>query len=177
MSVLIIFQSTLPAGGATLPGDTFDINTSNFNPRSPQGERLKRATLDKKLPRFQSTLPAGERLSVLSCLAPAQRHFNPRSPQGERLMTSIAYKFAKKISIHAPRRGSDYADVYAAPDTLTFQSTLPAGGATALRSSMSTSLKFQSTLPAGGATWVLSFHVLAMFYFNPRSPQGERLKW
>ena len=54
-----IFQSTLPAGGAT---DHFFHHTrrkQNFNPRSPRGERQQGYTYYKGQRQFQSTLPAG----------------------------------------------------------------------------------------------------------------------
>ena len=79
------------------------------------------------------------------------RYFNPRSPHGER--------HCKPIS----RRG-----------IVTFQSTLPARGATSLRFTTSShTIKFQSTLPARGATTWQYAHTRKK-YFNPRSPHGER---
>ena len=56
---VIRFQSTLPAGGAT-SGKTFTQDqVTNFNPRSPRGERLLATGLVGKRLKFQSTLPAG----------------------------------------------------------------------------------------------------------------------
>ena len=124
------FQSTLPAGGATLRFFT----------------RLCNWVL------FQSTLPAGGATS-----------------SGTRCVPLVC------ISIHAPRGGSDWAGrrcrrsgLYFNPRSPrgerpfqwsqtslfgTFQSTLPAGGATTGEVIKVASLyKFQSTLPAGGAT-------------------------
>ena len=53
-----LFQSTLPARGAT----TCWLRQSNllqyFNPRSPHGERLKQFAGDNSSNKFQSTLPA-----------------------------------------------------------------------------------------------------------------------
>ena len=56
------------------------------------------------------------------------------------------------ISIHAPRTGSDSAapTTYKAPST--FQSTLPARGATRVILRLPNGEVFQSTLPARGAT-------------------------
>ena len=65
---------------------------------------------------------------VLPCV-PAVRHFNPRSPHGERQRTRT-------------RRSSSW----------TFQSTLPARGATQRRALLKYEQAFQSTLPARGAT-------------------------
>ena len=56
------------------------------------------------------------------------------------------------ISIHAPREGSDLAQDNPAAKNTTFQSTLPARGATKRGNSMFHALSFQSTLPARGAT-------------------------
>ena len=81
---------------------------------------------------------------------------------------------------------------------LSFQSTLPAGGATSggqhrddrrqisihaprggsddnLYQAQSEFVRFQSTLPAGGATPRPKIHIQKNHDFNPRSPRGERL--
>ena len=54
-----LFQSTLPAGGATSTQVAHWLTSLNFNPRSPQGERLAVLLLVPQIIRFQSTLPAG----------------------------------------------------------------------------------------------------------------------
>ena len=56
------------------------------------------------------------------------------------------------ISTHAPRAGSDGSGVSGRVDT--------AG--------------FQPTLPVRGATWTCTIPSRRAFYFNPRSPYGER---
>ena len=56
------------------------------------------------------------------------------------------------ISIHAPRTGSDLQGLRTAFARRTFQSTLPARGATVPDGWMAYSTGFQSTLPARGAT-------------------------
>ena len=102
-----------------------------FNPRSPHGERRAYHT---------------------TCDRVAD-HFNPRSPHGERRQARREEARRRKISIHAPRTGSD-ADA-------------------ALR--MAAAMQFQSTLPARGATVSLCVRAQAEDDFNPRSPHGERL--
>ena len=53
-----LFQSTLPARGATASASRATRRSSHFNPRSPHGERHQQtATGADRLP-FQSTLPA-----------------------------------------------------------------------------------------------------------------------
>ena len=102
-----LFQSTLPARGATIPLSAASQSMRNFNPRSPHGERRLRWTVENtRLEKFQSTLPArGATVALLSgrnsnqfqstlpargathitsSIANRPRNFNPRSPHGER---------------------------------------------------------------------------------------------
>lgn len=58
--------------------------TIDFNPRSPYGERP-----------IPSSPPS------------VRSYFNPRSPQGGATITNFKYHAFVRISIHAPRRGSD----------------------------------------------------------------------
>ena len=79
-----LFQSTLPAWGATPCRRSSRTTSTNFNPRSPRGER---------------------RRSAMSMRG--RWNFNPRSPRGER-PSALEYLGADlDISIHAPRVGSD----------------------------------------------------------------------
>ena len=125
----MLFQSTLPVGGATFIGievkcpgkisihaprggsdfkpERMFIYGNDFNPRSPWGERRRDFSLPIRERRFQSTLPVGG--------ATAE-------------MQERAAKL--QISIHAPRGGSDSSDTGKSVVNLGFQSTLPVGGAT-----------------------------------------------
>ena len=106
---------------------------------------------------------------------PDDGDFNPRSPHGERRPPSMWTQMATSISIHAPRTGSDSKPARSGGIGLSFQSTLPARGATVMRCTRTPRAKsFQSTLPARGATTFASQRVQAASYFNPRSPHGER---
>ena len=58
----------------------------------------------------------------------------------------------RKISIHAPRTGSDALRRASSARSRSFQSTLPARGATGLSPGKMEDTIFQSTLPARGAT-------------------------
>ena len=124
---------------------------SDFNPRSPHGERQDIAHEKTAPTLFQSTLPArgatqvhgrDSHLGRISIHAPRTgsditaagqsamgNHFNPRSPHGERRLT-----LARMLAL------------------LTFQSTLPARGATPPTCKKTEKKLFQSTLPARGAT-------------------------
>ena len=123
------FQSTLPARGATTRRTLTPIITSNFNPRSPHGERLygylgtipvyisihaprtgsdicqlladyDRPTISIHAPRTGSDLMALLQRRRLT-------YFNPRSPHGERRSERRPVHDSQAISIHAPRTGSD----------------------------------------------------------------------
>ena len=67
-------------------------------------------------------------------------------------MQYITNAQSSSISIHAPREGSDHAAYAAHPTRTTFQSTLPARGATRSCGPRAPRSAFQSTLPARGAT-------------------------
>ena len=194
----LIFQSTLPARGATVRHLTKKLDTWHFNPRSPHGERQRWRTYFTLPIGFQSTLPARGAtdvqalLSAFLCIsihAPRtgsdQRgirrvrrcdDFNPRSPHGERrglLLRLLQFRpfqstlpargatiFSSrltnlcKISIHAPRTGSDLRRCPRA--------SLPPN--------------FNPRSPHGERRFTSSTSVFR-HDFNPRSPHGERLAW
>ena len=81
------FQSTLPVGGATLYAVSPITFPSNFNPRSPWGERRMVTIQDAAAFLFQSTLPVGG------------------ATQNEKDL-----EWHQRISIHAPRGGSDMSE-------------------------------------------------------------------
>jgi hypothetical protein len=124
-----------------------------FNPRSPWGERppgngylSSSEKVSIHAPRGGSDLIYGAFLAlrpIVSIHAPrggsdfsasAMRYcgscFNPRSPWGERHRVYVACGRGTTVSIHAPRGGSDPSLSYALKGAITFQSTLPVGGAT-----------------------------------------------
>ena len=78
------FQSTLLLGGATNHPILRSLPFSDFNPRSPCGERLCKAGGKGICAQFQSTLP-------LRGATPGK----------------MTYKVVRDISIHAPLAGSD----------------------------------------------------------------------
>ncbi len=128
-SACSIFQSTLPGWGATSTLSSFVICTSDFNPRSPDGERpILEACLGQGKINFNPRSPDGERHCCWCSVLP-RSHFNPRSPDGER-----------------PTRPTRCRRRW------TFQSTLPGWGATVTSPSSSSTTVFQSTLPGWGAT-------------------------
>jgi len=149
--MILLFQSTLPAKGATplagLPGAACAVSIHApregsdvvhlrgapplecFNPRSPRRER-------------HDFSDGCNDLVIVSIHAPREGSDDP----------DITNPEADSVSIHAPREGSDIVQSKTATDITVFQSTLPAKGATPVFGFHQFSFTFQSTLPAKGAT-------------------------
>ena len=102
----MVFQSTLPAGGATKE-DAIQKFAEKISIHAPRrGERQISEPTRLPSASFQSTLPAGGATFVWYNEKERISYFNPRSPQGERHAV-VRHIFVYRISIHAPRRGSD----------------------------------------------------------------------
>ena len=81
---VVLFQSTLPVGGATIRGIILDTVFVDFNPRSPWGERPALAFAPDAPEEISIHAPrGGSDTSVVHMFIPIL-HFNPRSPWGER---------------------------------------------------------------------------------------------
>ncbi len=124
---------------------------TNFNPRSPRGERRDTRSLDNTYNRFQSTLPA-RGATYIWFFALEKLQFQSTLPARGATKKGKRTLYIIHISIHAPREGSDSALVNHASGANTFQSTLPARGATGTETERGDN----------------------GFDFNPRSPRGER---
>ncbi len=171
-----LFQSTLPAGGAT-KGDRFCekknryfnprsprgerrsiaqpvvTNPYDFNPRSPRGERPWCSGMKTRRRKFQSTLPAGGATTLAVMSTSPRKNFNPRSPRGERRYNYDPTGHIQFISIHAPRGGSDCFQTAMISLVTWISIHAPRGGSDKKYGDLSRGTgKFQSTLPAGGAT-------------------------
>ena len=149
------------------------FQATDFNPRSPYGERpcfmvlfSQRAGFQSTLPlrgathtshhpcwdaKFQSTLPLRGATGGKMGLTPPHRNFNPRSPYGERPDDPADSDAPRKISIHAPLTGSDPNTIRERATEGNFNPRSPYG-----------------ERPAGGGRRPASLD------FNPRSPYGER---
>ena len=129
----------------------YNAGQTNFNPRSPHGERREAAAALRRGAEFQSTLPA--RGATLGARRHGRRphNFNPRSPHGERPP-------AVSRNTH-PRK---------------FQSTLPARGATRASSVAAVAAGISTHAPRTGSDRRVLPCVPAVRHFNPRSPHGER---
>ena len=132
---------------------SFTFARPNFNPRSPHGERPFSDSPLSHAVTFQSTLPARGATSgsVVSHIHPV--YFNPRSPHGERPLRRGLLEAGAEISIHAPRTGSD--QTYREDVQMTFEISIHA--------------------PRMGSDYAPRKISLRSNDFNPRSPHGERL--
>ena len=169
------FQSTLPARGATCLIRILVSWIFHFNPRSPRGERQNEVLLNMVNFKFQSTLPARGATTPDH----ADNHYKqisihaPREGSDDLLL--VDYPAFASISIHAPREGSDAGLRKQHPRTLDFNPRSPRGERQGQQRAEHTQPEFQSTLPARGATFP-GFNLRVMRTdFNPRSPRGERL--
>ena len=125
----IKFQSTLPARGATRTGisphcissisihaprtgsdedlQSTRLLADNFNPRSPHGERPALSSRANICFLFQSTLPARGATSFTRCTIPPLELFQSTLPARGATRLRIPAAGNVRISIHAPRTGSD----------------------------------------------------------------------
>ena len=166
------FQPTLPARGATIypfsvlvddiisthaPRTGSDVTVrdtvlapSDFNPRSPHGERPCWISAASSSLIFQPTLPA-------------------RGATGRGQRAGVE----RMISTHAPRTGSDAQRSLLRPSNDDFNPRSPHGERPIASATPSQMPLFQPTLPARGATTMEAIRI-APIHFNPRSPHGER---
>ena len=103
----VMFQSTLPAKGATSILHDSGIYCISFNPCSPRRERpalvvalVAVVYVSIHAPREGSDDSYAPPFSYLYC-------FNPRSPRRERPAHGLVLQRRILVSIHAPREGSD----------------------------------------------------------------------
>ena len=170
----------------------------NFYPRSPRGERPSTAGLSGwSSTNFYPRSPRGERRSGRQAGKHRPQHFYPRSPRGERPGADGLAAAYSRISIHAPREGSDQGRVVvdhvlcisihapregsdkrwvcpSAPLPRNFYPRSPRGERPRGPSLTSPLEVFLSTLPARGATTGKSSWRKPSRNFYPRSPRGER---
>ena len=86
---LFVISIHAPRGGSDSSGDRARINCTDFNPRSPWGERL---ALDRKI------------LGILD--------FNPRSPWGERLVQPWMFGHPEQFQSTLPVGGATLCPLF-----------------------------------------------------------------
>ena len=101
------FQSTLPARGATARLADVVARRKHFNPRSPHGERPACSSPRLRQHKFQSTLPARGATTSRSQSRRGWKPFQSTLPARGAIKVSGQAALRQRISIHAPRTGSD----------------------------------------------------------------------
>ena len=125
---------------------------------------------------FQSTLPGWGATTAHRNVTRTASYFNPRSPDGERHYGDTVRRVKIRISIHAPRMGSDLIfRMILSIRRINFNPRSPDGERQRKRVRRAINSLFQSTLPGWGATINHAIPQHATMDFNPRSPDGERL--
>ena len=145
-----------------------------FNPRSPHGERLCHISRNISATIFQSTLPAWGATVLLFNI---HRTFciSIHAPRmGSDHHGHHVRRASESISIHAPRMGSDFFCYISCNISTNFNPRSPHGERLFISILAASEKTFQSTLPAWGATLRRNTDLLNLSYFNPRSPHGER---
>ena len=125
----------------------------DFNPRSPDGERLQSSLIAGLRDEISIHAPRMGSDNITTATAAANNAFQSTLPGWGATGRILGHGFPVGISIHAPRMGSDASTGNSSIRHSTFQSTLPGWGATT-------------------AALTIRHHV---HDFNPRSPDGERL--
>ena len=146
-----LFQSTPPARGAThLRSQTIEADTFQSTPPA-RGATITFLN-QQGFTLFQSTPPARGATSLIMCLVEDAT-----------------------ISIHAPREGGDFLPGFLPVVTgISIHAPREGGDAPASIFSRET-VRFQSTPPARGATYVFAPGPSLLYDFNPRPPRGGRL--
>ncbi len=99
--------------------------------------------------------------------------FNPRSPHGERLVPPIMMREISNFNPRSPH-GERRVKAQRGGATWSFQSTLPARGATSTRSASTMCAVISIHAPRTGSDRWSSSLCAEQSHFNPRSPHGER---
>ena len=181
---LILFQSTLPARGATgrskmttltrdisihAPRTGSDVDFSGLMeksilisihaPRTGSDNKIRQEMQQFQQISIHAPRTGSDALAMWCVLN--HGNFNPRSPHGERLGIRMAQQAMQKISIHAPRTGSDPTSPLPPWMLRDFNPRSPHGERRTWRRADARSAGFQSTLPARGATIYKYSDVLA----------------
>ena len=103
----------------------------------------------------------------------AANNFNPRSPYGERRAAFACFRLSVSFQSTLPLRGATIVQGLKNKGTI-FQSTLPLRGATTELEQATSAMAISIHAPLTGSDLNCLFGRYGAFYFNPRSPYGER---
>ena len=162
-----------PRVGSDYPATISGTFWKYFNPRSPCGERHKWSDYQMLHSDFNPRSPCGERPRMMVGSADDVK-ISIHAPRvgSDRVCRWIPVVL--RISIHAPRVGSDSADLMHLPKNIKFQSTLPVWGATTTRTISSGPSPISIHAPRVGSDGSPAHSLDPKQNFNPRSPCGER---
>ncbi len=138
--------------GSDLPSVSALLERSNFNPRSPCGERRDALVLAFDDVGISIHAPRVGSDHHLRAAAWAVVRFQSTLPVWGATARGQGNRQQRRISIHAPRVGSDSPSLASSMPMARFQSTLPVWGATVGSGQLVHPNEFQSTLPVWGAT-------------------------
>ena len=124
----------------------------HFNPRSPDGERQADTPEDAEADVFQSTLPGWGATYFIGCPKFIIRISIHAPRMGSDKHRRHDRHANTNISIHAPRMGSDSGSSKADSGSRHFNPRSPDGERLVFGASARTAVIFQSTLPGWGAT-------------------------
>ena len=103
-----LFQSTLPAGGATYCTSAKLHKKPDISIHAPRGgSDSGHHDVNPSKRQFQSTLPAGGATMPVPSRTRARRRFQSTLPAGGATPAGAGDRPPGRISIHAPRGGSD----------------------------------------------------------------------
>ena len=169
-----IFQSTLPARGATVPKLSVVRLPTDFNPRSPHGERRARRAGETGQESFQSTLPARGATQALTSLLADVLQFQSTLPARGATKRHRDDAIRETISIHAPRTGSDLQHAGGRRAVGISIHAPRTGSDTALENGFVDEIAISIHAPRTGSDAISVRRAPLTLHFNPRSPHGER---
>ena len=148
---LLTISIHAPRTGSDTTPRMRSTTTRHFNPRSPHGERRAASSVREVRPLFQSTLPA-RGATLQANLASGHRYISIHAPRtGSDVVEVYNVVAHNQISIHAPRTGSDDNGLFNEDD-----------------------IAISIHAPRTGSDHLRRVRRIRRFYFNPRSPHGER---
>ena len=170
--MLLIFQSTPPARGATLLVSCSPHGSCDFNPRPPRGGRpfilrliICTSSISIHAPReggdaaekimqqsngisIHAPREGGDKFGKLSRII--VEYFNPRPPRGGRRLMFRPLAVLMWISIHAPREGGDISTFFQRSSDPYFNPRPPRGGRPSFLIGRSCASDFNPRPPRGG---------------------------
>ena len=154
---------------------TLSTETSYFNPRSPHGERLIMWRRVRMSSRFQSTLPARGATRTWSPEENKVRRFQSTLPARGATRRCADYRVVCRISIHAPRTGSDEHLSGVRAGRRDFNPRSPHGERRPrTQRTRQKRRHFNPRSPHGERRGSFQTEGEVYPHFNPRSPHGER---